>query len=195
MLSGDWSSEVCSSDLMKKQITSLLCAAFLAVSFAGCSFGGDNVITPDQDGYAEGKLGDIMRSSFFDYIVNSAYLCDSYEDYTPQAGYELLVAEVAVTNTFGETIPMFDNDFQVQWSSDAEDAFAYPVTFYLEEGTSLGDDVLPSEYELSKDESRTGLLVFEVPAGETEYSISYMEYFEDDTTGSTFFVFFPAEKK
>ena len=73
---------------MKKQITSLLCAAFLAVSFAGCSFGGDNVITPDQDGYAEGKLGDIMRSSFFDYIVNSAYLCDSYEDYyTPQAGY------------------------------------------------------------------------------------------------------------
>ena len=90
---------------------------------------------------------------------------------------------------------MFDNDFQVQWSSDAKDAFDYPVTYYLEEGVSLGEEVLPAEYTLAKDESRTGLLVFEVPAGEKEFSISYMEYFEDETTGDTLFVFFNAEKK
>ncbi len=181
---------------MKKKIASLLCAALLAVASAGCSFGGDsNVITPDQDGYAEGKLGDTMRSSFFDYIVNSAYLCDSYEDYTPQDGYELLVADVTVKNTFGEAIPMFDSDFQVQWGSDAADSYDFPVTFYLDEGTSLGNEVLPAQYELAKDESRSGLLIFEVPVGGTEYSISYMEYFDDDTTGSTFFVFFPAERK
>lgn len=181
---------------MKKKIASLLCAALLVVSSAGCGSKGDgNVVTPDQEGYAEGKLGDIMRSSFFDYIVNSAYICDSYEDYTPQAGYELLVADVTIKNTFGETISMFDSDFQVQWNSDAEDAFEYPVTYYLDEGNSLGDEVLPTQYDMSKDESRSGLLIFEVPAGETEYSISYLEYFDDDTTGSTFFVFFPAEKK
>ena len=60
---------------------------------------------------------------------------------------------------------------------------------------SLGEEVLPAEYTLAKDESRTGLLVFEVPAGEKEFSISYMEYFEDETTGDTLFVFFNAEKK
>lgn len=181
---------------MKKKIASLFCAALLAVSSAGCSPKGDgNVVTPGEDGYAEGKLGDTMRSSFFDYIVNSAYICDSYEDYTPQAGYGLLVADVTVNNTFGETIPMFDSDFQVQWSSDAKDAFDYPVTYYLDGEAGLGDEVLPAQYDISKDESRTGLLIFEVPTGETEFSISYMEYFDDDTTGDTFFVFFPAEKK
>ena len=182
---------------MKKKIASLLLTSLLAVSLAACGKdgSGSSVITPDQNGYAEGKLGDTMRCSFFDYTVNSAYVCDTYGDYTPQSGYELLVADVTVKNIFGESIPMFDNDFQVQWSSDAKDAFDYPVTYYLEEGVSLGEEVLPAEYTQAKDESRTGLLVFEVPAGEKEFSISYMEYFEDETTGDTLFVFFNAEKK
>lgn len=182
---------------MKKKIASLLFTALLAVSVIGCSVpgSGSKVVTPDENGYAEGKLGDTMRNSFFDYTVNSAYLCDTYSDYTPQSGYELLVADVTVKNVFGEAITMFDNDFQVQWNSDAEDAYDCPVTYYLAEGTSLGDEVLPGEYDLAKDESRTGLLVFEVPAGEKEFSISYMEYFEDDSTGDTFFVFFSADKK
>ena len=181
---------------MKKKIASLLFTALLAVSVIGCSVpgSGSKVVTPDENGYAEGKLGDTMRNSFFDYTVNSAYLCDTYSDYTPQSGYELLVADVTVKNVFGETITMFDNDFQVQWNSDANDAYDCPVTYYLAEGTSLGDEVLPGEYDLAKDESRTGLLVFEVPAGEKEFSISYMEYFEDDSTGDTFFVFFSAGK-
>lgn len=105
------------------------------------------------------------------------------------------MADVTVKNVFGETITMFDNDFQVQWNSDNNDDYDFPVTFYLEEGTSLGDEVLPAQYDLAKDESRTGLLVFEVPAGEKDFSISYMEYFDDDSTGDTFFVFFSAEKK
>lgn len=181
---------------MKKQITSFLCTALLAVSLAGCSLGGDSkVITPNQDGYAEGNMGDTMRNIFFDYSVNNAYVCDSYGDYIPQNGYELLVADVTVKNTFGESFTMFDSDFQVQWSSGAEDAFDYPVTFYLEDGNGLGDKVLPTQYDMAKDEERTGLLIFEVPADEKEFSISYMEYFDDDTTGDTFFVFFTAEKK
>ena len=47
------------------------------------------------------------------------------------------------------------------------------------------------------DEERTGLLVFEVPAGETDFSISYLELFDDGTAegekGDTFFVYFTAE--
>ena len=181
---------------MKKKIASLVFAALLAVSLAGCgNSGAGSVITADENGYAEGKMGDTMRNSFFDYTVNSAYVCDTYGDYTPQSGYELLVADVTVKNVLGETITMFDNDFQVQWNSDNNDDYDFPVTFYLEEGTSLGDEVLPAQYDLAKDESRTGLLVFEVPAGEKDFSISYMEYFDDDSTGDTFFVFFSAEKK
>lgn len=41
----------------------------------------------------------------------------------------------------------------------------------------------------------TGLLVFEIPAGNTDLSISYMEAFDDDSTGTTYFVFFTAEEQ
>ena len=53
-----------------------------------------------EDGYAEGRLGDTMHTYFFDYTVNSAYLCDTFEGYTPILdGYRLLVADVTVKNT------------------------------------------------------------------------------------------------
>ncbi len=182
---------------MKHKIIFFLLTSLLACSLAGCAKEGEDGATgyPDENGYAQGHPGDAMHSIFFDYTVNSAYLCDSYENYTPQDGYELLVADITVQNTFEDTITMYDGDFQVQWGAGGADVFDYPVTCYLGEGESIGDKALPSEYELAQKESRTGLLVFEVPAGETSFSISYTEYFDDDTTGNTFSVSFEASKQ
>ena len=55
--------------------------------------------------------------------------------------------------------------------------------------------LLPLEYNLEKGESRTGLLLFEVPAGDTEFTISYTEYFDDDTAGDTFSVDITATRR
>lgn len=148
-----------------------------------------------KDGYAEGRLGDTMHTYFFDFTVNSAYLCDTYEGYTPILdGYRLLVADVTVKNTHRESIPMYDTDFQVQWSDETEDAYDVPITYYTD---AVSDQQLPTEYELAVDEERTGLLVFEVPDGETDFSISYLELFDDGTAegeeGDTFFVYFTAD--
>lgn len=181
---------------MIKKITSLFAGAVMALLLTACgSPDKDSVIYANDKGYAEGQMGDTLRSCFFDYRVNSAWLCGEYEGYTAADGYELLVAEIIVHNVFEEGITMYDTDFQVQWNSDAEDACDWPVTFYLQEGESLGKDVLPNEYDLEKAESRTGLLIYEVPAGETEFSIVYQEYFEDDSYGDIFFVNFSAEHK
>ena len=181
---------------MKKIIASLLLALLLALSLTGCSSSDkDTVIYPNNDGLAKGQLGDTLRNSFFDFKVNSAYLTDKYEGYTAMEGYEFLVAEVTVKNIFGESIIMYDTDFQVQWSSDAEDAYDWPITLYLAEGENLGNDVLPAEYDLTKDESCTGLLVYEVPMGEQEFSIAYQEIFEDESVGNIFFVNFTAAHK
>ena len=77
---------------------------------------------------------------------------------------------------------------------DSEDAYDVPITYYTD---AVSDQQLPTEYELAVDEERTGLLVFEVPAGETDFSISYLELFDDGTEegeeGDTFFVYFTAE--
>lgn len=129
---------------------------------------------------------------FFDYTVNSAYLCDEFQGYVPsQDGFRLLVADVTIKNTFQESIPMFDSDFQVQWNSDAEDAYDVPITYYTD---AVSDQQLPGEYDLAVDEERSGLLVFEVPEGNKDFSISYLEIFEDGSEADVFFVFFTAEE-
>lgn len=153
-------------------------------------------ITP-EDGYAEGRLGDVMQTYFFTYSVNSAYVCDTYEGYTPAEGNELLVAEVTIKNTSRSSIEMYDTDFQAQWGATDDNSFSLPITFDAETGEDKGtvsDAQLPGTYTLGVNEARTGLLVFEVPAGSRDLSISHMEYFSDGTTGDTFFVFFTASE-
>ena len=51
------------------------------------------------DGYAEGRIGDTMKTYFFNYKVNSAYLCEEYNGYQQAEGKCMLVAEVTVKNT------------------------------------------------------------------------------------------------
>ena len=94
---------------------------------------------------------------------------------------------------------MYDTDFQIQWD-DGDDAFAYPITINTEtyeELDPVGDSQLPGTYTLAVDEERTGELVYEVPAGFTDFSIAYLEQFVDEdgneSTGDTFFVYFTAE--
>ena len=82
-----------------KKFVGIIVATVLAFSLVGCGpvdsaiqniagSGSDTssksgVVTADDDGYAEGRMGDVMRTYFFDYTVNSAYTCNDYEGYTP----------------------------------------------------------------------------------------------------------------
>lgn len=142
-----------------------------------------------QNGYAEGGLGDTMHTCFFDFTVSEAYCTDTFQNYTAAGDCQLLVAEITVVGTFPSSITMYDVDFQAQWDGTGEEDFALPLT-------GLEDDrVLPEEYELATGESRTGLLVFEVPADAApdSFSLSYLELFDDDTEGDVFFVYFTAD--
>lgn len=143
---------------------------------------------PDDDGVVLGYLGDTMHSYFFDYTVNSARLTQTYGTYTAAEGNSLLVVDLTVKNTGLSSIAMYDTDFQAQWNDTAEDAFAMPI----EDG--LSEAQFPMEYELAIQEERTGELVFEVPSGNQDFSVSYLEFFSDDSTGDVFFVYFTAEQ-
>lgn len=168
---------------MRKMLTVLLALA-LGLSMAGCG---------KKDGF-----GAVKKTYFFTYTVNSAYVCNEFEGYQPAEGNRLLVADVTVKSTFDSEIEMYDTDFQAQWGEEGDDAFSVPITY---DGTEEGMEVLtenqfPGIYPLAKGESRTGLLVFEVPADcGLDFSISYMEAFDDDSTGDTFFVNFTAETR
>lgn len=162
---------------------------------SGGDGGGSDIYA--EDGFGEGRLGDTIHSIFMDFTVNSAYTASDYHGHTAPEGKKILVAEMTVTNTFKETLPMWASDFQCQWTASAKtDEYALPIT-EGEDGGDLGtvaDEQLPSEYELAVGESRTGTLVFDVPAEETDFSISHMELFDDGSEGDTFFVYFTAEE-
>ena len=151
-----------------------------------------------EDGYAEARIGDVVHSYFMDFSVNSAYTTSDYNGHTAPEGMKVLVVEMTIKNTFNETLPMYDDDFQGQWSASADtEEFAWPIT-EAEDGSDLdtvADEQLPGTYELAVNESRTGTLVFDVPADEKDFSVSHMELFDDDSEGDTFFVFFTAEEK
>jgi hypothetical protein len=135
-------------------------------------------------GYASGAIGDTMTNVFFAYSVNDAYLAAEYEGEVPEEGYVWLVAEITVKNISDETLPMYSDDFQVQWGEGDED-YGFPIA-------KFSSAQMEDEYELPEGESVTKLVVYEVPLleGENEYSISYLEYYDDDVEGNVFFVYF-----
>lgn len=176
--------------IMKKLTTSLTMVALVLILLTAC--GSDGQVILPKDGYATGAAGDTMRTYFFDFTVDSAYTSSKYEGYIPTPGYDLLAVEITLKNTLAESIPMFDWDFIVLYDDTAgeEKVYDYPITSYedVDIPQAALETLLPAEYNLEKGESRTGLLLFEVPAGDTEFTISYTESFDDDTTGDTFSV-------
>ena len=185
---------------------SLTLACFLLLALVACG-GSDSDSGPGgagsgevraEDGYAEARIGDLVHSYFMDFTVNGAYTTADYHGHTAPEGGKVLVVEMTIKNTFNESLPMYDDDFQGQWSaSPVTDEFAWPIT-ESEDGSELetvAEEQLPAEYELAVNETRTGTLVFDVPADEKDFSISHLELFDDNSEGDTFFVFFTAEER
>lgn len=176
---------------MKQRLFALAAAVVMALGLTAC--GGS--------GSSEGRTGDTMETYFFDFTVNSAYLTSDYAGHTPAEGNVLLVADITVKNTFRESIEMYDTDFQAQWGEDEDpEAYSIPITTDPETFTELepvGGDQLPGTYPLAVDEERSGQLVYEVPQGYVDFSLSYLELYDDgseeENTGDTYFVFFTAQ--
>ena len=190
-----------------KKAFALLLALLLVFSLAACTSGSNEpaadpgsapVIKEAEDGGVfDGRIGEIIRTYFYDFKVTDAYLCDDYHGFTPQDGNVLLVVKLDIENTMNSSIPMSDLDFQAQWGDDADDAFAWPITSdpeTMDDRGTLCDEQLPYEYEMSVGEKiNGGELVYEVPEGYKDFSISAIDDFADDTEeGSVYFVYFTA---
>lgn len=202
-----------------KKLLSLLLAGLLALTLTGCgpvigtlieevshitttpapaaTTADDGTASPTtavtaEDGYAEGRLGDTMHTSFFDFTVTEAYTTASYGGYVATTGKQLLVTTVTVKNPGRQSVEMYDTDFQAQWSGDGDNDFSVPLTQTVEPLTA---DQLPETYSVGVGDARTGVLVFEVPDGERDFSLSYLEVFSDESEGDVFFVYFTAARQ
>lgn len=189
--------------IMKKLVAAVL-TSMMVLSLAGCGKTGiagaaDNWVSEENqveatkldDGsyYYEGRMGSTMKTAWFDYSIDSAYYTtDEIGGYSASEGNELVVVELTLKNTFEESVPMYYGDFELEWG-DGDDEYTYSIT------DEIMDDQYPEQYDLKVNETRTGYLVFEAPEGTEDFSIGFVEYYENDTEGNGFWVYFTADEK
>lgn len=143
----------------------------------------------NNSGSKTGSVGDTMSTQWFDFTVNSAVAYgNEYEGYSAERGYQLLVVNVTIKNTFNDVNPMFYSDFTVVWGS-SDDYYDYP----LQNAESLSDDFLPDTYNMDPGDEVTGSLLYEIPAAETNFKLSYVEVDDEDTVYDTYTVSFQVD--
>lgn len=166
-----------------KRLASLFLAALMVCTLAACGEGGLN-LNPnrgnEEPSLKEGYIGDKMATYWFDFTVNSAFSCEEYEGYAPSAGNKLVVLELTLKNTFGESIDMWREDFVILWDDPDENS---GVDIPLPAGIS--GDQFPDEYPLGINATKTGLLIYEVPTDFRDFAVAFQELKEDldDPTG------------
>lgn len=138
------------------------------------------------DGYAEGVVGTVFRTAFFDYRVDSVAFPLEYEGYIAGDGMQLVDVIITIRNTFGEELPMYNSDFQIQWHDlgDGDEDYGYGIEM------DDSDTVMPFDYSLADEATCCYHIVYEVPAEAGEFSISFKEFFSDNTEGDVFFTYF-----
>ena len=170
-----------------KRLLTLVLAAMLALSLTACGAQSETGSGyPGDDGTAQGGLNTVMHTEFFTFTITGAALHSTLDDYVPGLGQVVLAVDMEVENTFSETIPMFDTDFLLQWGNGEEDQ-AYCLL------DTVADDQLPERYDLEKGQARSGRLYFAVPQDAEDFTLTYLERFDDGTTGDEFSVTFTAD--
>ena len=127
-----------------------------------------------------------VSTAWFDFTVDSVEVMNEYEGYAAAEGKKLLVVQLSLKSTVTFSSEMYQNDFVVGW--DLEDDYDYVDPLY-----AYCDAQFPDEYTLKINEARTGILVYEVPADFKDFWLNFLEVYDNDEYGESFFVYFTAE--
>lgn len=150
---------------MGKRAALLVAAAVLLTGCGSTQAGADQHFS----------LGDTVSTARFDYQVNAVEATEEYRGYRCAQEEQLVVVDLTVKSTYPQSVTMFDSDFQLSWSGmDRDDTRCMPVEHYC-------DQQLPAEYELAARESRSGVLVYQVPREEDQFEFAFQELFDDGT--------------
>ena len=175
---------------MKKALA-LLATVMIAISLAACGSDSSGNLSEEESSedieYVWGEIGDTMSTAWFDFNVTSATTYSEYNGNNPSEGCQFLVLEMWLTNTYNESVPMYWDDFDVEW--DDPDSFELPVSMTVD-----GKELTEEEYSLRRARSANLVLVYEVPEGYDEFLLYFDEIFEDGTLENVFAVYLAPEQ-
>lgn len=171
----------------KKLVACIAMVLTVCMMLTACGSGASvNNIVSAVDGQADGEIGTTFRTCFFDYSVDSVAYPSEYEGYTASEGMQLLDVVITIKNTFGEELPMFNSDFQIQWHDLGDGEYDFDYGIEMDDSST----VMPSSYDLANGATCNYHIIYEVPAEAKEFSVSFLEFFADNTQGDVFFTYF-----
>jgi hypothetical protein len=124
-----------------------------------------------------GSVGKGYETRWFQFTVDSMTTASSYEGYTADAGYILVIAHVTETNIFGSTQPFGTFDWFVDDSTLTD--YIYPLDPFT-------DDMMPDSFDLRDGETASYDVVIEYPADLANPYFMYIEADEEDNRYATF---------
>ena len=155
-------------------------------------------------GKAEGTVGNIMKTSFMEFTVNSASLTDQYQSLLPDPGMRLLVMNITTHATQKNPLVLYDTDYQIQWNGEGDLDYSEPVTYRDEWADFTGykryidldslEGLYPTTGVLAPDETVTYDYVYQVPQDASGFRLLFKEYFEDESLGDLFIVSITADE-
>ena len=182
-----------------KRFPTLLAALAMLLSLAACGEGGlslklgggDDVILPDKDGVAAGYEGDTLRTAFFDMKLENPATSTEFDGLVPDPGWKFLTADLTHYNYTDHSQPIYDSDFNILWETgsgdDADVDGDWPLYEEImdEDGstsyTTKSDRQMPVEFSLGIHQTRTELLLFQVPEDVQDFYVVFEELYEDGT--------------
>lgn len=174
-----------------KYIVMICLAVFCITVTAGCGKSKDkNGSMLSDDGRSYGGLisadmKEKVSTAFFDVTVEEAVKYNTFQFadglYQAEAGKTYLVVKVTVENTYSENLAMSITDFTLDYEGNEAEKV---IVGYGR--TETGDvEYLENLFTLKVGESVTGYILFTV-ADLEQYTLGYMEYYEDKFEGNTY---------
>lgn len=175
-----------------KKLSVLLLALAVTFGSAGCTRktlsdivnennGGteNNTTTGSDNGYHEYEVGDSVETMFFNFTVEDFLSSTDISGNKPDAGKQFVAVKIKVENTFGQDIQMFSTDFLLEWDKTSADDEGVdgPHSYYDKD--EIFNEEFEKEYTLTSGESKEGVLVFEIPEGVTDVSLTAQDIYND----------------
>ena len=163
----------------------------MAVNLSGCGISQLGNLLESQ-GRGSGntytaQAPDTQTNSFFALTVHDAFIVGTLDGYYPEyVDRAFLVVDVSVENVLDseQLMPMATTDFQLEWEGCSQPENPY---------AKFSGDQLEDEWEMAYGETVRGTLVFDCPVDQTEFSLVFQEYWDDDFVGDTYIMNFTAD--
>lgn len=125
-------------------------------------------------------VGEEVSNYWFDFTVKKAETAEQWNDIVAEEGKQLVLCTLELECDTEESVPIGWDDFLLCWGGEEateEKMAALPWQ---------SEEQLPDEFDLRRDETVEGLLVYQIPAEVNRAALAFQERFNEGDSDSRY---------